>query len=106
MVVNRGPHALRAKAKTFTVGLQLEQIDVARLLEEHQTLSNAYMQTVKELAHYMNPDTLRKDWLFSGAAKLKEFERLHYPAGIRRFACTILARDTCNSTWLKLRKRQ
>ena len=44
--------------------------------------------------------------LFSGAAKLKEFERLHYPAGIRRFACTILARDTCNSTWLKLRKRQ
>ena len=58
---------------------------------------------LRKVASYASNDA---QLLFSGAAKLKEFEHLHYPAGIRRFACTILARDTCNSTWLKLRKHQ
>ena len=70
MVINRGPHAVRAKSKSFSLGLQLEQTDVARLLEENEpTLAKAYVNTVKELAHYMNPDTLRKDWLFGGQIK-------------------------------------
>ena len=43
---------------------------------------------------------------YSALAKLKEFEQLNYPVGIRRFACTILARDTGNDAWLQVRSRQ
>ena len=62
-----GPHALRAKSKTFTLGLQLEQADVTRVFEKHEALAKSYTETIKLLAHFMNPDTLRKDWLFCGA---------------------------------------
>ena len=51
--------------------------------EKRATLFNC----LRKVASYSSNDA---QLLFSGAAKLKEFEHLHYPAGIRRFACTIL----------------
>ena len=44
--------------------------------------------------------------LISGDAKLKEFERLGYPVGVRRFMCAVLARDTGKIEWWALRKQQ
>ena len=42
----------------------------------------------------------------SGLAKLREFEKLGYPAGIRRYMCAIMARDNSNVTWRYIRSAQ
>ena len=42
----------------------------------------------------------------SGLAKLKEFEDLGYPVGVRKYMCAILARDTSNVTWRYIRNAQ
>ena len=42
----------------------------------------------------------------SALAKLREFERLEYPAGIRKFACAVLARDTECGEWWRVRAMQ
>ena len=43
---------------------------------------------------------------FSALAKLREFERLAYPVGIRKFACAVLARDTDCKVWWRVRAAQ
>ena len=67
LVVNRGPVAKRAKAKMFTLALQLEQTSLTRLLEENKALSDAYVKIVTAIAHFINPETLRTHWLLCGA---------------------------------------
>ena len=42
----------------------------------------------------------------SALAKLREFERLAYPVGIRKFACAVLARDTECTMWWRVRAAQ
>ena len=44
--------------------------------------------------------------MLSGAAKVSEFEHLGYPAGIRKFMCEVLYRDTERVEWRYLRARQ
>jgi hypothetical protein len=40
----------------------------------------------------------------SAMAKLREFKNLQYPIGILRFFCAIMARDTCDLTWRRVRE--
>ena len=42
----------------------------------------------------------------SALAKLREFERLEYPVGVRKFACAVLARDTECKVWWRVRATQ
>ena len=44
--------------------------------------------------------------LRSGSAKLQEFTRLRYPAGIRKFMCEVMYRDTGKIEWRYLRAGQ
>ena len=47
-----------------------------------------------------NPSQLRA----SATPILKEFQSLHYPTGILKFMCSIVARDTQNRIWLDIRE--
>ena len=47
-----------------------------------------------------------KELYISAKAKLKEFQNLQYPVGVRKYMCAILARDTSNLTWRRLRRHQ
>ena len=42
----------------------------------------------------------------SATAKLREFSALGYPRSMRREACTVLARDTGNTIWYRVRDVQ
>ena len=42
----------------------------------------------------------------SALAKLREFAKLRYPVGIRRFMCAIMARDTSDLTGRTVREAQ
>ena len=44
--------------------------------------------------------------LVSATCKLNEFASLQYPKGIRRYMCAIMARDTGDLTWRKIRQQQ
>ena len=54
--------------------------------------------------HHMASDS--KQLLFSGIEKLKEFEKLDYPKGIRKYMCGILARETDNYMWYAIMRAQ
>ena len=47
-----------------------------------------------------------KQLFFSGVEKLKEFARLEYPKGIRKFMCGVMARDTEDLTWFRIMQAQ
>ena len=59
--------------------------------------------TLKKL-HTMASDN--KELLHSASRKLEEFRLLKYPLGIRRYMCSIMARDTANMTWRTIREQQ
>ena len=59
--------------------------------------------TLKKL-HNMASDN--KELLHSATSKLDEFRRLKYPIGIRKYMCSIMARDTANMTWRTIREKQ
>ena len=44
--------------------------------------------------------------LLSGICKLKEFEKLQYPSGIRKYMCAIMAKETSTLMWRTIRKYQ
>ena len=44
--------------------------------------------------------------MISGRRKLAEFKRIGFPSGVRKFACSVIARDSGNIGWMKLRKEQ
>ena len=48
----------------------------------------------------------RKQLLISGRRKMAEFERLGYPAAVRRYACSVVARDSGNGGWIVIRNEQ
>lgn len=40
----------------------------------------------------------------SAIAKCKEYIKLHYPVGILKYMCSIMARETANHIWLQVRR--
>ena len=40
----------------------------------------------------------------SAIAKCKEYIKLHYPVGILKYMCAIMARETANYIWLQVRR--
>jgi len=42
----------------------------------------------------------------SAATKLKEFEELGYPTSQRRYVCAIMAKDTGDTFWFRIRDLQ
>ena len=40
----------------------------------------------------------------SATAKCKEYIKLHYPVGILKYMCSIMARETANHIWLQVRR--
>ena len=44
--------------------------------------------------------------LISGRKKLAEFKRAGFPTGLRKYVCSIIARDSNNGGWINLRNEQ
>ena len=70
----------------------------------HYVQKRATLLASLKKVHHMASDATQL--FFSGVDKLKEFSRLDYPRGIRKFMCGIMARDTEDSTWYKIMHAQ
>ena len=44
--------------------------------------------------------------LLSGRKKLAEFKLIGFPSGVRKFACSVIGRDSGNGAWITLRNEQ
>jgi hypothetical protein len=67
-------------------------------------MKRATLLTTLRKVHRMASDS--DQLALSALSKLREFAQLQYPAGIRRFMCAIMARDTSDLTWRLVRKHQ
>ena len=64
-------------------------------------VKRAVLLGVLQMVHKMASDD--GQLFISAKSKIEEFINLGYPSGILRFLCAIMARDTGNITWRRLR---
>ena len=69
----------------------------------YQMKRSCMMATLRKV-HKMASDQVQLK--ISGMAKLKEFGNLGYPVGIRKYMCSIMARDYQCLTWRYIRTTQ